>query len=173
MIFWCLQNSQSKQMLPNFLNSQITVLLRSVTDSQLFILKSKNTWCVCAHVCAKSLHSCPTLCDPMDCSWPGSSVHGILQGRILEWVAMPSPRGSSWPQGSNQCLLGLLHWQVGSLPLAPPGKSLMCFYSITKEIRAVTIQNIRNLVLWNFTQLCFTFKSYVTPSPCFDCVLVR
>ena len=40
---------------------------------------------------AKSLQSCPTLCDPIDCSPPGSSVHGILQTRILEWVAMPSP----------------------------------------------------------------------------------
>ena len=36
---------------------------------------------------AKSLHSCLTLCDPMDCNPPGSSVHGILQARILEWVA--------------------------------------------------------------------------------------
>ena len=35
--------------------------------------------------------SCPTLCDPMDCSLPGSSVHGILQARVLEWVALPSP----------------------------------------------------------------------------------
>ena len=40
---------------------------------------------------------CPTLCDPMDCRLPGSSVHGILQVRILEWVAMPSSRGYSWP----------------------------------------------------------------------------
>ena len=39
--------------------------------------------------------SCPTLCDPMDCSLPGSSVHGILQVRILEWVAVPFPRESS------------------------------------------------------------------------------
>ena len=36
---------------------------------------------------------CPTLCDPMDYSWPGSSVHGILQARILEWVAIPFSRG--------------------------------------------------------------------------------
>ena len=43
--------------------------------------------------------SCPTLCDPMDCSPPGSSVHGILQGRILEWVAMPFSKGSSWHRG--------------------------------------------------------------------------
>ena len=44
---------------------------------------------------AKSLQSHPTLCDPMDCSSPGFSVHGILQARILEWVPMPSSRGSS------------------------------------------------------------------------------
>jgi len=38
--------------------------------------------------------SCPTLCDPKDCSPPGSSVHGILQARILEWVAIPFSMGS-------------------------------------------------------------------------------
>ena len=49
-------------------------------------------------VCAKSLQLCPTLCDLVDCSPPGSSVHRILQARILEWVAMPSSRGSSQPK---------------------------------------------------------------------------
>ena len=44
---------------------------------------------------AKLLQSCPTLYDPMDCSLPGSAVHGILQATTLEWVAMPSSRGSS------------------------------------------------------------------------------
>ena len=43
------------------------------------------------------LQTCPTLCDPMDCNPPGSSVHGILQARILEWVAIPFSRGSSRP----------------------------------------------------------------------------
>ena len=43
-------------------------------------------------VCAKLLQPCPALCDPMDCSLPGSSAHGILQARILEWVAIPSSR---------------------------------------------------------------------------------
>ena len=46
-------------------------------------------------ICAKSLQSYPTLCDLMDCNPPGFSVHGILQGRILGWVAMPSSRASS------------------------------------------------------------------------------
>ena len=51
-------------------------------------------WCnVC--VCANSLNLCPILWDPMYCSLPGSSVHGILQARILKWVATPSSRGSS------------------------------------------------------------------------------
>ena len=49
-------------------------------------------------VCAKSLQLCLTLWDPMNCSPPGSSVHGILQARILEWVAMPFSRVSSWPR---------------------------------------------------------------------------
>ena len=48
------------------------------------------------------LQSCPTLCDPMDCSPPGSSVHGILQARMLEWVAIPSSRGSSKPRDQTQ-----------------------------------------------------------------------
>ena len=51
--------------------------------------------CVCAHTCAKSLQLYPILCDPMDCSLPGSSVHGISQVRILEWVVISSSRGSS------------------------------------------------------------------------------
>ena len=45
--------------------------------------------------------SCPTLCDPMDCSLSGSSVHGILQARILEWVPIPFSRGFFPTQGSN------------------------------------------------------------------------
>ena len=54
---------------------------------------------VCSYeVHAKLLRSCPTFCNPMDCMLPGSSVHGILQARILEWVAMPSSRGSSPPR---------------------------------------------------------------------------
>ena len=46
--------------------------------------------CVC-YVVVQSLKSCLTLCNPMDYSLPGSSVHGILQARILEWVAFPPP----------------------------------------------------------------------------------
>ena len=53
---------------------------------------------IAAAAAAKSLQSCPTLCDPIDGSPPGSSIHGIFQARILEWVAMPSSRGSFRPR---------------------------------------------------------------------------
>ena len=51
-----------------------------------------------ARVCAKSVQMCLNLCDAMDCSLSGFSVHGILQARILEWVATSFFRGSSWPR---------------------------------------------------------------------------
>ena len=66
--------------------------------------------CLFYYVCmgAQSLESCPILCSLMDCSPPGSSVHRILQARILEWVAMPFPRGSSqpWDQTQVSCIEG-------------------------------------------------------------------
>ena len=71
----------------------------------------------CVH--AKLLQSYPTLCNTMDYSLPGSSVHGILQARILEWVAIPFSRESSQPR-DRTCVSCLLHWQAGSLQLAPP-----------------------------------------------------
>ena len=68
-------------------------------------------------VFAKSLQLCLTLCDPMDCSPPGSSVYGIIQARILEWIAISFSRGFSWPSYRSH---GLLHWQALSLLLALP-----------------------------------------------------
>ena len=51
---------------------------------------------------------CPTLCDPRDCSLQGSTVHGIFQARVLEWVAITFSRGSSWPRDRTQvsCIAG-------------------------------------------------------------------
>ena len=71
-------------------------------------------------VCVCSL-SRTWLCDPMDCGPPGFSVHGISQAKILEWVAISSSRGSSWPR-DGICLLHLLHGQADSLPTALPRK---------------------------------------------------
>ena len=56
--------------------------------------------CVC--VCVKSLQLCLTLCNPMDCSPPDFSVHGILWATNTEWVAMSSSRGSFWPRDGTQ-----------------------------------------------------------------------
>ena len=75
-------------------------------------------WPFSPRVCMLSC-SVVSLCNPLDCSSPGFSVRGVLQARILEWVAVSFSRESSW---SNSSLLCLLHWQVGSLWLAPPGK---------------------------------------------------
>ena len=88
------------------------------------------TSCVCA--CAQS---CPALCDPMDYSLPGSSVHGILQVRILEWLPLPSP-GDLLTQGSNSSLLHLLHWQTGALPAEPTGNPV-----IWDKIQTPLLQN--------------------------------
>ena len=65
-----------------------------------------STLCWWQCVCASVLQSCLTLRDPMDCSLLGSSIHGILQARILEWVAVPSSRGIFPTKGLNP---GLLH----------------------------------------------------------------
>ena len=66
--------------------------------------------------CVMSLQSCLALCDPVDCSPPDCSVHGIFQARTLEWAAVSSSRGPSPPRGWT------LHSQVCSVPLVPPGK---------------------------------------------------
>ena len=75
-------------------------------------------------MCAKLLQSCLTLCDAMDCSPPGSSVHGILQARTPEWVPKLSSRGFSQPRDRTR-------WQAGSFSLALPG-SLKREVSVSK-----------------------------------------
>ena len=73
----------------------------------------------------------------MNCSPPGSSVHGILHSRILESVAITSSRGSSQPRDQTHISYVYMHWQTGSLPLAAPRKFLIssvfvnCFIEMT------------------------------------------
>ena len=62
--------------------------------------------------------SCPTLCDPVDCSLPGSSVHGIFQARVLEWVDISFSRGSSQPRIEPRSPT----LQADALPCEPSGK---------------------------------------------------
>ena len=74
---------------------------------------------------AKSLQSCLTPCDPMNCRPPVFLVHGILQARTLEWVAMSSSRGIFLTQGSKPGLLRLLHcrWLLYPKPLVKPANN--------------------------------------------------
>ena len=75
-----------------------------MTKCRVFLILCKtasNTF-----VCMLCAQSCPTLCNPLDCSLPGPSIHGISQARILEWVAISYPKGSSQPrdQTSIACI---------------------------------------------------------------------
>ena len=94
--------------------------------------------CVCVCVCArvKLLLSCPTLCNPMDCNSPGSSVHGILQARILEWVAIPFSR--HLPDSGIEPRSPAL--QAYSLPSEPHREAPLFLYSLLKHVSLHTGQ---------------------------------
>ena len=65
-------------------------------------------------MCAKSLQSCPTLCDPMDCSTPDSSVHVFFKAIIMEWVAIFLLQDIFPTQGLNPCLLCLKKYKIAN-----------------------------------------------------------
>ena len=91
----------------------------SVSVTEVGLLKS--SFCVSLSLASESVsRSCPTLRDPMDSSTPGSFVHGILQARILEWVAIPSP-GDLSDLGIKP---GSPTSQADSLPSEPPGMTI-------------------------------------------------
>ena len=78
-----------------------------------------------SRVYAKLFQLCPTLCDPMDCSPPGSSCQWDSPGKNTEVGCRVLLQGIFLTQESNPCLLCHLHWQAGSLPLAPLGKPII------------------------------------------------
>ena len=86
-------------------------LLEFWSDSKLLV-------CVC--VCVLVIQSCSTLCDPLDCSPLGSFVHGILQARMMKWIAIPFSRGSSHPKIKSRSP----KLQADPLLSEPPGKPL-------------------------------------------------
>ena len=81
---------------------------------------SFNTQIYCVCVCAKSLQSCPALCNPMDCSPPGSSVHGILRQEYWSGLPCPPPGDLPDPEIKLMCLAPLA-LQADSLPPAHQG----------------------------------------------------
>ena len=110
-----LLNNKGNNLSGTYINSELYAAYIITIQYIIIILKSNENYflnyqlCVCAR-------SCLTLCDPMDCSPPGSSVHGILQARIREWVAVPSSRESSRPR-DRTCISCLQHWKADSIQL--------------------------------------------------------
>ena len=92
---------------------------------------------------AKSLQSCPTLCDPMNYSPPGSAIHGIFQVRILEWVAMPSSRGLSRRKDLTcvSCIAGEF------FTTEPPGKPsphiIIFFFLVVKTFKICSLSSFQ------------------------------
>ena len=97
----------------------------------------------CMH--AQSLQSCLILCNPMDCTLPGSSVHGIFQARILEWVAIPVFRGSSHP-GIEPRSPAL---QADSLPAEPQvGKTLaLTIWTFVGKVTSLFFNTLSRFVI--------------------------
>ena len=98
---------------------------------------------------AKLLQLCPTLWDPMDCTLSGSSVHGSLEARILEWIAISSSRGFSQPRNRTQvsyvsCI------QVVSLPLPLP-------------VRLLVVNQVTKIFILKFDRIARTCKQPKCP----------
>ena len=75
--------------------------------SSFMVMLSKPLFTSCAIIvlyCIEVAQSCPTLCDPIDSSLSGSSIHGIFQAGVLEWIAISFSRGSSWPRDWSHIL---------------------------------------------------------------------
>ena len=121
---------------------------------------------ICMH--AKLLQSCLTLCDSMVCSPPGFTVHGILQARILEWVAMPSSRGSSQTRdgthiSTSPALADLFFttsttWEAHSLvySCAFPINILLCNHNTIIKIRKLKLVH-RDLLFQKLFKFCQMF----------------
>ena len=122
----------SRAMLSTFPNQLFLEPLWKTIRRFLKNLKIELLCCCCLFA-----KSCPTLCNPMDCSPPGSSVHGILQVRMLKWVAIYFSRGSSQPRDQTQ-----VFWTAGRLFTfwatreSNPATPLLRIY--TKKAKALT-----------------------------------
>ena len=131
-----------KIILKNHLNSLEFVLKSYIASGKVyvpFISKMDS-----AHVRAKLLQSCLTLCKLKDCSPPGSSFHVILQARILVWVAMPSSRGFFPLRGRTHIFCVFLHWQAGALTLShlgSPQLTMLCCYHCSVAQSCPTLCN--------------------------------
>ena len=122
--------------------------------------------CLCIHtyICvyeseSEVSKSCPTLCNPMDCSLPGFSVHEVFRARILEWLPFPSP--GNLPDPGIQ--LRSLTLQADSLPSEPPGNPI-CVYTYTYKYacllfidQSISLETQANLML-SWSRILFSRK---------------
>ena len=111
------------------------------------------------------VQSCPTLWDPVDCSPPGFSVHGNSPGKNTGVGCHALLHGTFLTQGWTSCLLCLLHWQAGSLPLQPPGKPMyICIYISVSIICILKIEimyfSFSTLILLTLSHNISPFLSY-------------
>ena len=149
---------ESIQLKAYFPPTSVPGLLRRLLLLLVFcLLFSRYAVCISACMCAKLLQLCPPLCDPMDCSLPGSFVHGIFQARILEWLPcppsgdLPDPRIK--PKSPILQVDPLLPTYKGS-PRYTPYMCIILFFTYTMHIAI-------------FFVLLFSLK-YVTDS--FSCL---
>ena len=99
------------------------------------------------------------LCDPMDCSPPGSSVHGILQARILEWGAISFSGWSSWPRDQTHvsCFAGGFFFFFNTEPPGKPSSVLACMFFFSSKVKE---KRPKPMVMWSFHER----KELLTPS---------
>ena len=104
---------------------------------------------------AQPPQSWSTLCGTMDCSQPIYSVLGILQARILELVAMPSSKGSSWHRDWTQVSYICLHWQVVSFPLAPPVNDIYVQMKLLSRLSdQAGLLSVLHILVGTLVELC-------------------
>ena len=124
--------------------------------------------CVCVCVCVQLLQQCPTPCNLMDCSPPGSSVHGILQARILEWVAISFSRGSSQPRDQTQ--VSCVSYSASIFfTTEPPGKPQQ--RGTESQFRKVLVPQMGKLKLTQilYSPLSFPISPHSTYSHPYHC----
>ena len=110
-----------------------------------------DAWSSVLSVCLVA-QSCPTLCDPVDCSPPDSSVHGVLQARILEWVAMFSSR-DAW---------SMHPLNVSSIPPQSESVSALLIPTVHSFFFSAMNHLVRVLLrkgIWIFSKICFYFAN--------------
>ena len=122
---------------------------------------------------AKSLQLCPTIGNPMVCSPPGSSVHGILQARILQWVAMPSSRGSFWP-GTEPVSLMSLALADGFITTSTVWQLMLSVSCVNfREIVCTHTNVLVNMYVWMYVYLCVCLYIYTVLLSYFSHLPVR